>query len=77
MISRWIDALFERHKFVRRATLAWACWLITVVVLRATEPSVFSEATGAGATIVTAVIGMLATVIGLYQWSRDKDDHRN
>lgn len=70
----WISNLFEKHKFVRRAALAWACWLITVVVLRVTEASVIVGMTGAGATIVTGVIGILATVIGFYQWSRKQDE---
>lgn len=71
---KWLDALFERHKFVRRAALAWACWLITVVVLRVTDPAVFVQVNAAGATIVTAVVGILTAVIGLYQWCRSKDD---
>lgn len=65
--------LFEKHKLVRRLTLAWACWLITVVVLRVTRPEVLSDVNAATATIVTAVIGMLATVIAFYQWSRHKE----
>lgn len=69
-----IKDLFEKHKLARRLTLAWACWLITVVVLRVTEPAVLSEVNGSVATIVTAVIGILATVIAFYQWSRSKDD---
>lgn len=69
-----IKKLFEEHKAARRLTLAWACWLISVVVLRVTRPEVLSEVNGSVATIVTAVIGILATVIAFYQWSRSKDD---
>lgn len=77
VIGRFFVALFEEYKFARRASLAWACWLITVVVLRVTEAPIITEMSTSGATIVTAVIGILATVIGFYQWSRKKDDEEN
>ena len=67
--------LFNEHKLVRRLTLMWACWLITVVVLRVTEPEVLEHVDAAVATVVTAVIGLLATVIAFYQWSRNKEDN--
>lgn len=62
--------------FVRRAILAWACWLITVVVLRVTDPEILETVNGSIVAIVTAVIGILATVIGFFQWSRQKDEER-
>lgn len=69
-----IGDLFNKHKLVRRFALIWACWLITVVVLRVTEPVVIMSLGGAAAgTIVVSVIGILATVIGLYQHHRSKD----
>lgn len=69
-----IGKLINEHKLIRRMVLLWACWLITVVVLRVTEPSVLQHVNGAVATIATAVIGILATVISFYQWSRHKED---
>ncbi len=66
--------LFNEHKLTRRLTLLWACWLITVVVLRVTDPSVLEIINGPVATVVSAVIGILATVIAFYQWGRQKDD---
>lgn len=58
----------EKHKYLtRRALLIWACAIVTVAVLRATSPEVLSSVTGAGATVITAVVGILATVIGFYQ----------
>ncbi len=69
----WFSRLFEEHKFARRATLLWACWLITVVVLRVTEREVIMGISTAGSVVVTGVIGILATVIGFYQWHRSKD----
>jgi len=72
-----IKNLFEVHKLVRRLTLVWAMWLITVVVLRVTQPEVLANVTGPVATVVTAVIGILATVITFYQWSRQQDRKEN
>lgn len=71
---KWLDDLFNKHKLVRRATLAWACWLITVVALRVTEPEALQHVSGAVATVVTAVIGILATVISFYVTARNKED---
>lgn len=73
---RWLDRLANRQKLFRRLILVWAIGLVTLVVLRATEPDVLSSATGAGATIVTAAIGILTTVVGLYQWMRQRDEEQ-
>lgn len=75
-ISAAIEAAFERHKLVRRITLAWACWLISIVVLRVSDPGTIVQIGAAGASVVTAVLGILATVIGFYQWHRHHDDAR-
>lgn len=69
-----ISDLFEKYKFIRRAVVLWACWLITIVVLRVTEPDIIPLINSAVVAIVTGVIGILATAIGFYQWSRNKDD---
>lgn len=73
-IGSQIETLVERHKLVRRLALAWACWLITIVVLRVTEPAALPHVSGSVAAVVTAVIGILSVVIGLYQWHRHQDD---
>lgn len=57
----------------RRLTLGWAVWLISVVVLRVTEPDIIPQINGFVVTIVTAVIGILTTVIAFYQWSRHQE----
>ncbi len=57
---------FKRHNFFRRLVLIWACVLITIAVLRVTEPEVITVVGAAGATIITGVIGILATVITFY-----------
>jgi hypothetical protein len=66
--------LVEKHKFFRRAALVWAVWLITVVVLRVTTPEALPLVSMAVATVVSAVIGLLSLVIGLYQRQRGKED---
>lgn len=68
----WLKEMFEEHKFVRRATLGWACWLITVVVFKTFDD--LSTVDGARATLIGSFIGILATVIGFYQWDRGQDD---
>lgn len=61
-----MPGFFRRHRFFRRATLIWACALITMAVLRVTEPEVITVVGAAGATIITGVIGILATVVAFY-----------
>jgi len=57
-----------KHLVVRRLVLIWACVLITIVVLRVTDPAVMQAIGGAAvATIVTGVIGILATVLTLWR----------
>ncbi len=58
----------RRHRLIPRLVLIWACVLITIVVLRVTDPEVMAVIGGAAvATIVTAVIGILATVVTFYR----------
>lgn len=58
----------RRHRLIPRLTLIWACTLITIVILRVTDPDVMQVIGGAAvATIVTGVIGILATVVTLYR----------
>lgn len=71
---RALDELVNRQRFFRRLVLVWAMVLVTAVALRATEPEMLLGMSAGGATVVTAVIGVLATVIGFYQWHRSQDD---
>jgi hypothetical protein len=66
--DRWLDRLFNKHKFVRRSLVFWAAALITYVILR-----VFEDLTLINANVTTAlslVVGLLATVIGFYNYQR-------
>lgn len=67
----WFKELLEEHKFVRRATLGWACWLITVVVFKTFDN--LTDIDGSRATLIGSFIGILATVIGFYQWHRGQE----
>lgn len=69
-----IKKFFEEYKGARRLSLFWAIWLITIVVFRVTDPKIITLITPAGATVVSAVIGILATVVAFYQWHRSQDD---
>jgi hypothetical protein len=68
--------IVEKHKGVRRLALLWGIVIVTIVILRVTEPEVIVQIGMGGATIVTAVIGILGTVLGLYQYHRHEDDVR-
>lgn len=68
-----IKRFFEEYKGARRLSLVWSMCLITFVVVRVTEPSVLLSLTASGATVVTAVIGILATVVAFYQVHRAND----
>lgn len=72
LLGRWADALFNKHKFVRRAGIFWA-WCIITYAIYAT----FKDPTIITAPVVSAlgiVTGILATVIGLYNRDRDRED---
>jgi uncharacterized membrane protein HdeD (DUF308 family) len=76
-MSNPIANFFNKHKGARRLTLVWACWLISVVVLRVTQPEVLDKISAPVASVVAGVIGILATVIAFYQTSRHKEENKN
>lgn len=70
--GKWVEALFEDHKLVRRLLVAWAIWLITHVVLKAAAKiEVIDTPTAA---MVSTIVGILATVTAFYIKSRELDD---
>lgn len=68
-----VSDLFERHKLVRRLALLWAVLLVTYIVIKILDPVLFGMITAAHATVVVAFVGILTTVVGLYQWLRSQD----
>ena len=71
-VSRALDALFERHKFVRRAMVLWAVWLITEMVLN--PPEYILSVSGPGRDVILGVVGLLTIALGFYKWSRRQED---
>ena len=62
----------EKHKFFRRLALVWSMCVITWVIYRvfgSAPPKIEGDTVGA----LAIVVGLLATVIGFYKWSRNKD----
>lgn len=67
-----IDALFNKHKFVRRFMVFWAMALITWVIV-----TVFTDLDALSGHVVTAlsiVVGLLSTGIGFYNYQRKMDE---
>ena len=70
-VAGWIDRLFNEHMLVRRLLVFWAMSLITWVIL-----VVFTDLPSINGHVVTAmslVVGLLATVIGFYNYQRRLD----
>jgi uncharacterized membrane protein len=72
VLGRVLDALFEKHKFVRRTLVFWSVALITWATLQMfTDITLINEAS---ATAYTVLVGVLGVVLGFYQWMREKDN---
>lgn len=71
-----LATLFEDHKLARRFSLFWAMWLITDMAYRRSDPVLMASGNGMQPTEFIAIVGVLTTVIGFYQWSRGKDDEK-
>lgn len=63
-----IKKLVEEHKFFRRLVLVWSVVMITYCTIKVFDK--LTVLTGSDIMAYTAVIGLLATCIGFYQWSR-------
>lgn len=73
-LGKLIECLFEKHKFVRRSLVYWAATIITLAtyaIFKAPE-----TITAASASALATVTGILAVVIGFYQWDRTKDGEK-
>lgn len=72
ILMRWLDRLCNRHRFFRRAVLAWACCLITWATYMAfTAPP---QMGASDAAALASVIGILTVVIGFYFKHRAGND---
>lgn len=56
--------------FVRRVTLVWAVWLISTISFWFMGED---DVSAAQATVVTAIVGILATVLAFYQHQRGRE----
>lgn len=61
----------NENMLVRRCVLLWAIVLVTWFIT--SPPAYLLVITDAGAVAYCAVIGILSSVIGFYQWSRLSD----
>lgn len=75
-VGTFFELLFEKYKFVRRATIVWACCIITWAIYVTFNKDLTPDISGSTAAALGTVVGLLATVIALYQWSRKRDDDR-
>lgn len=69
-----IDKLINEQKFFRRFVLIWAIIIVTYTTWFVLDKPFLIAVGNAGVTIILAIIGILATVIGFYQWHRSSDD---
>jgi Na+/H+-translocating membrane pyrophosphatase len=70
-IGKFLYRLFEEYKIVRRLIVVWA-----VVTISWTTFMMFADITfitAAATSAYVANVGLLATVIAFYQWSRVRD----
>ena len=73
-MKKWFNHLANSQMLFRRLVLIWAMAIITYVIYIIIDPALLIAIGAPGATIVSAVIGILATVISFYQWHRQQDD---
>lgn len=64
----------NKHMLIRRLLLLWSVIIISLVTyIVFTEPPTIPTGT---ATAYGITVGLLATVIGLYKWGRERDAQR-
>ena len=73
-VALWLHDLIASPKFFRRTLLTAAIVYLGMVCWRVVAPEVLLHITPAGASVVVAIIGTLATICMLYQYLRDKDE---
>ena len=71
-MGKWINDLFNKHMFVRRALVIWALVMISLIVFKVLDLMTTIDA--ATASVVSVIVGILATVTGFYIKSRELDN---
>ena len=69
-----INDLLNKQRFFRRLVLVWSITVVSYTVWFVLDKPFLQSVGTAGASIVLGIIGILATVIGFYQWHRQSDD---
>lgn len=72
----FLSKVMNEQKFFRRVVLLWAMSLLTTWTFFLMNVPLLTGIGAAGATVVTGVFGILATVVNFYQWHRNKEDER-
>lgn len=70
-IGKFLHRLFEEYKFVRRSSflLVFGMWAWATSIVFTSLDQVTTPVAAAYGTLT----GVIATMFGFYQWSRDKD----
>lgn len=71
------NRLINGQKLFRRVVLIWAMVILTVWSCFLMDVSLLINIGAAGATVVTAIFGILTTVVGFYMQHRKADDERD
>ena len=71
-VGSWVECLFEEHKLVRRSLVFWAIFEINRLVTHII--AITTEVTVPVASVVGAIVGILATVLVFYIRSRELDN---
>lgn len=75
-LKKFFNCLANEQKLFRRAILVWAMVIITYWSFFLMDVTIVTTISNAGAAMVATIFGILTTVIGLYQYLRNKDDDR-
>lgn len=75
-MGAFFSKLATEQQLFRRLILLWAMAILTMWTCFLMDVTLLTSIGAAGATVVTGIFGILATVISFYQWHRDKEDER-
>ena len=75
-VGRFLSNLMNEQKLFRRTILLWAMVVLTAWTCFLMDVTLLTNIGAAGATVVTAIFGILTTVVGFYMQHRKADDER-